>query len=132
MPFSPCSNIQDVDAQMDSIREQMEVSNQIREAISSPHNLGIDIDEDELKDELAELEDQQLQERLAGAERVPVHSPVSNRVAAPRRESLRDTAPRLDFKADIGVTLLLGWTERVSEEQDEEAMLRQLQAEMAS
>ncbi|KAG7530797.1 hypothetical protein FFLO_04776 [Filobasidium floriforme] len=79
-------NIQDVDAQMDSIREQMEVSNQISEAISSPHNLGIDIDEDELKDELAELEDQQLQERLAGAERVPVHSPVSNRVAAPRRE----------------------------------------------
>jgi hypothetical protein len=71
---------------MDSIREQMEVSNQISEAISSPHNLGIDIDEDELKDELAELEDQQLQERLAGAERVPVHSPVSNRVAAPRRE----------------------------------------------
>ncbi|KAH8090499.1 Snf7-domain-containing protein [Filobasidium floriforme] len=99
-------NIQDVDAQMDSIREQMEVSNQISEAISSPHNLGIDIDEDELKDELAELEDQQLQERLAGAERVPVHSPVSNRVAAPRQ--------------------------RVSEEQDEEAMLRQLQAEMAS
>jgi len=30
---------------MDSIREQMEVSNQISEAISSPHNLGIDIDE---------------------------------------------------------------------------------------
>lgn len=84
--FRSCSNIQDVDAQMDSIREQMEVSNQISEAISSPHNLGIDIDEDELKDELAELEDQQLQERLAGAERVPVHSPVSNRVAAPRRE----------------------------------------------
>ena len=43
--FPVCSNIQDVDAQMDSIREQMEVSNQISEAISSPHNLGIDIDE---------------------------------------------------------------------------------------
>lgn len=41
----PSSNIEDVDAQMDSIREQMEVSNQISEAISSPHNLGIDIDE---------------------------------------------------------------------------------------
>lgn len=117
---------------MDSIREQMEVSNQISEAISSPHNLGIDIDEDELKDELAELEDQQLQERLAGAERVPVHSPVSNRVAAPRRESLCNPAALLDLQADLGVTLLPGWTERVSEEQDEEAMLRQLQAEMAS
>lgn len=41
----PDSNIQDVDAQMDSIREQMDISNQISEAISSPHNLGIDIDE---------------------------------------------------------------------------------------
>jgi len=43
--FPSCSNIQDVDAQMDSIREQMDISNQISEAISSPHNLGIDIDE---------------------------------------------------------------------------------------
>lgn len=39
------SKIEDVDAQMDSIREQMDISNQISEAISSPHNLGIDIDE---------------------------------------------------------------------------------------
>jgi hypothetical protein len=44
--------------------------------------------QDELKDELAEIEDEQLQERLAGAERAPVHTPVSNRVAAPRREFL--------------------------------------------
>jgi hypothetical protein len=90
---------------MDSIREQMEVSNQISEAISSPHNLGINIDEDELKDELAELEDQQLQERLAGAERVPLHSPVSNRVAAPRGKSLCNRVTVFNEGADVTITL---------------------------
>jgi hypothetical protein len=30
---------------MDAIRDQMDISNQISEAISSPHNLGIDVDE---------------------------------------------------------------------------------------
>jgi charged multivesicular body protein 4 len=73
----------EVDATMDNIREEMERANEISEAISNPLNVipGQEIDEDELKNELAELEQEQLNEVLSGAERVPVHSP--GRVAAP-------------------------------------------------
>jgi charged multivesicular body protein 4 len=59
---------------MDAIREQIEIADEITQAISSP--LGAPMDDEELKNELAELEQEQLNERLMGAEPVPVHSPT--------------------------------------------------------
>lgn len=110
---------------MESIREQMDLSNEISDAISNPVNMGIEVDDvsfdlqlrretvssgptsytrhvkfeliicalllqDELKNELEELEQEQLNERLVGAERAPVHAPVS---AGPSRVSHQQGKP---------------------------------------
>jgi len=68
-----------VDAEMAAIQEQRELANEIAEAISNPMNAGFDLDEDELKAELEELEQDQLNERLSGADHVPVHLPPTAR-----------------------------------------------------
>jgi charged multivesicular body protein 4 len=99
-------NIENVDVTMDAIREEMERTQEIQEAISNPINMGDTIDEDELKDELAGLEEEVLNDRLQGADHVPVHSPIS-------------VGPS---KAPVA---------RVAEEEDEEAALRELQASLA-
>ena len=39
------SNINKVDATMESIREQMDLSNEISDAISNPVNMGIEVDD---------------------------------------------------------------------------------------
>jgi charged multivesicular body protein 4A/B len=84
---------------MDSIREQMDLTNEISEAISNPVGMGQMVDEvsddttcsfgmksifeesansqDELKAELEALEQEELDDRLRGADRVPVHTPAS-------------------------------------------------------
>jgi len=100
-------SIDKVDATMDSIREEMEVANEISEAISNPLNVGHEIDEDELKNELAELEQEQLSELLEGADRVPIHSP-----SGPSRVAHQDAR-------------------RQTEEDEEERQLRELQAQLA-
>jgi charged multivesicular body protein 4 len=74
------------------------------------------------------LEQEELDDRLAGAERVPVHTPASpvGVHAGPSREYILS----LSFR---------GWTTRLirsgvaqtEDEDDEEAQLRQLQAELA-
>jgi len=98
--------IDKVDATMDSIREQMELTNEISDAIANPINMGVEMDEDELKEQLAELEQEELDNKLMGAERAPVHAPSEpSRVAAPPQTA--------------------------AEEDEEEAQLRALQAELA-
>lgn len=84
---------------MDSIREQMALSNEISEAISNPIGMGHELDEDELRDELQELEQEELNERLVGAEAAPAHSlptpsaassaPAPKRADADEDEELR-------------------------------------------
>lgn len=59
---------------MDNIREQMALSNEISEAISNPVGMGNELDEDELRDELQELEQEELNERLVGADAAPAHT----------------------------------------------------------
>jgi len=66
--------VQDVETQMDSIRDQADVANEISQAIAGDVNI---MEDEELKAELAELEQEELDERLMGAERVPVHTPAS-------------------------------------------------------
>ncbi len=49
---------------MDDIREQMDLANEISEAISQPVGLGVDFDEDELNQELEDLEQEELDAKL--------------------------------------------------------------------
>jgi len=93
-----------VDATIASVNEQRDLANEIAEAISNPSN-ALDLDEDELKAELEELEQDELNERLSGAERAPMHAP-----AGARAEGSRAPAAAQD---------------------DEEAQLRELQAALA-
>ncbi|KAG8903738.1 hypothetical protein FRB99_002829 [Tulasnella sp. 403] len=69
------TTIERVDATMDSIREQMELTNEISGLISDPMNLGIENNDEELKAQLAELEAEKLDEVLGRVERVPQHVP---------------------------------------------------------
>jgi hypothetical protein len=112
--------IDKVDATMDQIREQMEISNEISDAISNPVNMGIDVDDvsyaiyklaarllklpflqEELKNELEELEQEQLNDRLMGAERAPVHAlPTAATTHAERRERAYLLVALLDAPAD--------------------------------
>ncbi|EKC99723.1 late endosome to vacuole transport-related protein [Trichosporon asahii var. asahii CBS 8904] len=94
-----------VDETMDSIREQMDVANEISEAISNPVGMGATIDEDELQAELEALEQEELDDRLKGANHVPSHMPALP--ASPIRQHA------------------------TADEDDEEAQLRKLQAELA-
>ncbi|GAA5870745.1 hypothetical protein JCM16303_001573 [Sporobolomyces ruberrimus] len=100
-------NVDKVDATMDEVRNQLELTNEISQAISDPAGMGIDVDDQELADELAELEQDELNKRLAGAESAPVHSPVSAAVPASKTPAQR------------------------IEEDEEEAELRELQAQLA-
>ena len=77
---------------MADIQEQTQLANEVSEAISANTYAGVDIDEvgrpppllccsllnllqEELKAELAGLEDEELDKRLMGADHVPVHHP---------------------------------------------------------
>ncbi|KAH9844131.1 Snf7-domain-containing protein [Rhodofomes roseus] len=64
-----------VDTTMAEIQEQTQLANEVSEAISANTYNGVEIDEDELKAELAGLEDEELDKRLMGADHVPVHQP---------------------------------------------------------
>ncbi|KAI7832888.1 Snf7-domain-containing protein [Kickxella alabastrina] len=68
-------DIDKVDQTMDDIREQMDLANEVSEAISQPQMFGADLDEDELNAELEELEQEELDKQLLNAERAPVSLP---------------------------------------------------------
>ncbi|KAI0347088.1 Snf7-domain-containing protein [Trametopsis cervina] len=95
-----------VDATMAELQDQTQLANEVSEAISSQTYAGVDIDDDELKQELADLEQDELNERLAGAEHVPIHHPAG--------------ASRYEDSASLYAEL-----------EDEEAQLKELQAALA-
>ena len=100
---------------MDEIRDQMAISSEISEAIARPA-LGNEIDEDELREELEQLEQEELDNKLVGVD-VP-----SQRVPTVAERRLSPINPVLTVIEPVPKT---------KEEEDEEAELRALQAEMA-
>lgn len=100
---------------MDEIRDQMAVSNEISEAIARPA-LATEIDEDELREELEQLEQEELDNKLIGVD-VP-----SQRV--PTTAERRTSTPTSSL-------ISIEPAQKSKEEEDEEAELRALQAEMA-
>ncbi|KAG6890258.1 ESCRT-III subunit protein snf7 [Termitomyces sp. T32_za158] len=97
-------NIDKVDATMSTVNEQRELANEIATSLANPIYGMEGIDEDELKQELEELEQDSLNERLSGAEHAPVHLP----------EGVKE-----------------GSRQPVAVEDDEEAQLKELQAALA-
>jgi len=100
-------NIDIVDDTMDKLREQHALGEEIANAITSAP-IGDPIDEDELNEELADLEQEQLTNRMLKSGTVPVSDEIHRLPAAANGE--------IKGKAN---------------EEDEEEELRKLQAEMA-
>ncbi|THV08611.1 Snf7-domain-containing protein [Dendrothele bispora CBS 962.96] len=67
--------IDKVDAIMNQVNDQRALADEVADVISNPTYSGLEIDDDELKAELDELEQDELNERLAGAEPVPLQQP---------------------------------------------------------
>ncbi|KAK7185589.1 snf7 family protein, partial [Paraphaeosphaeria sporulosa] len=103
--------IDKVDNVMEDLREQHAIGDEISEAITSGVATSA-IDEDDLDEELAELQQEQLDEQMLNTGPVPVGDKVGRLPQAPNAE-IKGKAPT-----------------RV-EEDDEEEELRKLQAEMA-
>ncbi|KAI6035333.1 Snf7-domain-containing protein [Pisolithus orientalis] len=79
-----------VDSTLSKITEQREIANEIADAISAPTGME-GADEEELKTELEQLEQEHLDERLAGAEHVPAHVPTgARRVEERPRPAIED------------------------------------------
>lgn len=104
-------NIDRVDQTMEELREQHALGEEIANAITTAP-LGEVIDESELDEELAELEQEQLDDKMLKTGTVPVSDEIQRLPAAANGE--------LKGKAPVQ-----------QEEDDEEAELRKLQAEMA-
>ncbi|RDX53619.1 Snf7-domain-containing protein [Lentinus brumalis] len=97
-------SIDKVDQTMSEIQEQTQLANEVSEAISSSTYTGVEFDDDELKQELADLEQEELNDRLM-ADQVPIHHPAG--------------PSRLEARHSTAV------------EDDEEAQLKELQAALA-
>ncbi|CAI6244690.1 unnamed protein product [Periconia digitata] len=100
-----------VETVMEDIREQHEIGQEINNALIAPQAV---VDDEELDEELAELQQEQLDEQMIKGGSVPVSDAVSL-PTAPRSEVVGN---RPGKAAPV-------------EEDDEEAELRKLQAEMA-
>ncbi|KAI5305329.1 hypothetical protein KEM56_004707 [Ascosphaera pollenicola] len=104
-------SIEMVDQTMDELREQQQLSEEIVNAVTSAPLGGEPIDEDDLQDELDQLEQEAVDERMLKTGTVPVADRLDSLPAAAKAE------PKGKSKAQ--------------EEEDEEAELEKLRAEMA-
>lgn len=109
-PFSPPTEHKLSQTYREDLREQHAIGDEISEAITSGVATNA-IDEDDLDEELAELQQEQLDEQMLKTGPVPVGDKVGRMPVAPQAEPKGKQA--------------------VAEEDDEEAELRKLQAEMA-
>lgn len=121
---TPFRSIDKVDTTMDSIREQMELTNEISDAISNPMNIGIETNDEELRKELEELEQEKLDEVLMGADRVPSHVPVAAGMAAQCECFFIEWV-------GAGWLMVLVAQKQYEKETDEERELRELEASLA-
>ena len=136
---------------MADIQENMAVANEISEAISNPMGTGLEIDDvrplylilhvfthknhldfqqAELKAELEELEQEQLDERLIGADHVPLHHPGGT--VRERKSSFQyHSFPKPQTYVTNDVLLWTAARPVVTAEDDEEQQLKELQAALA-
>lgn len=105
-------DIDKVDETMDEIREQVELGEEISDAISRPLHAGAEVDEDEIDEELEALAQENVKQDIVQPQGLP-SVPID-----------KVSAPRVSESAQ-------GATEQEEEDEDEdERALRELQAEM--
>jgi charged multivesicular body protein 4A/B len=68
---------------MDDIREQMDLANEISQAISEPVGFGTEFDEDELNAELEQLEQEELDAKLLDVGPIQLNAPSVPSAAVP-------------------------------------------------
>jgi len=117
--------VDQVDQTMEDLREQHAVGEEIAEALTQGVQTS-GVDEDELDEELAELQQEQLDERMLKTGSVPVHDQIQRMPNAPSK-FLDVEDGRKAWNADS----FTAKNTPTAEEDDEEAELRKLQAEMA-
>jgi charged multivesicular body protein 4 len=93
-------DINKVDATMDDIRDQMDVANEISDAISRPVGMGEELDEDDLLTELEELEQEELDAKMLETPapavytpNVPTHEPGNYPTKCPKTHPLISLSP---------------------------------------
>eukprot|EP00126_Sphaerothecum_destruens_P009590 Sdes_comp20543_c0_seq1m15250 len=122
--------IEKVDETMDEIREQMDVANEIGDAISQPVGFGIDFDDEELNAELDELEQEELDKQLLDTEISAsdqrIQFPSSTLPAVPTTEPAGET----QMKASSS-TGKAGGSVSKKKDKEEEDELEELRAAMA-
>lgn len=118
--------VDQVDQTMEDLREQHAVGEEIAEALTQGAGT-MGVDEDELDEELAELQQEQLDERMLKTGSVPVSDQINRMPSAPSKFSrtMLWSFPQNDMLTKSTAK------NTVSAEEDEEAELRKLQAEMA-
>lgn len=125
----PCTRTNTLFFSRERLREQNALSDEINEAMI---NVSVsNVDETELEDELEQLQQEQLDEAMLKTGTVPVSDAVHRLPAAaegPRKFAM--ATPSRDPFVWLTVTSVKGKAQAV-EEEDEEAELRKLQAEMA-
>ncbi|KJR89114.1 charged multivesicular body protein 4 [Sporothrix schenckii 1099-18] len=117
-----------VDETMERIQEQNQLSEEIVNAITS-NQIGEAVDDADLEEELEQLQQEQLDEKMLDTS-VPVSDAVHRLPAAANGESMLSPTP-LQSHMSCPHTNKAVKSTPVAEEDDEEAELRKLQAEMA-
>lgn len=96
--ISRTMTIEDVEDTMEDIREQMDIADEIGNAIAQP--LGADFDEDELNAELDALEQEKLDAELSQLDARAAQLPdLKVPVAQPAQRSKQQVEEEADFKA---------------------------------
>ncbi|KAJ3285317.1 ESCRT-III subunit protein snf7 [Rhizoclosmatium sp. JEL0117] len=106
-------NVEKVDETMEDIREQMDLANELSDAISAPVNFGTEIDEDELDAELELLAQEDLDSKLldtglgaglSAAPSVPTTIPAVAQPPRPVRVQAEEEDPELaELKASMAM-----------------------------
>ena len=119
--------IEKVDQTMEDLREQHAVGEEIAEALTQG-SVGTGVDEDELDEELAELQQEELDNKMLKTGTVPVSDQIQrlpNAAVGERKSYMDRTMSCVTFLANFKSA------KKRIEEDDEEEELKKLQAEMA-
>jgi charged multivesicular body protein 4 len=118
--------IDKVDQTMEELREQHAVGEEIAEAFTQGA-VGNSVDEDELDEELAELQQEELDNKMLKTGSVPVSDQIQRMPNVGLSE--REYTPK--HEGAVNGTLIVNTAKSRMEEDDEEEELKKLQAEMA-
>lgn len=120
-------SIEKVDQTMEDLREQHAIGEEIADALTQGNQMQ-GVDEDELEDELAELQQEELDNKMLKTGNVPVSDQISRLPNQPVGES---ESRHLFEGSEAHLTDFDAVRSNAQAEDDEEEELRKLQAEMA-